>query len=63
MNIYNTDDMYGSVIVDAPLSYTHGELYCNFGFNKQTNLTSSFTTLFVNILSTILDLIWYLSVM
>jgi hypothetical protein len=49
MNIYITDDKYGPFIVDAPICYMHGEPYYNCSFNKQTNLTSPFTTLFVNI--------------
>lgn len=49
MNIYIADDEYGSVIVDTPISYMHGDPYCNSSFNKQTNVTSPFTTLFVDI--------------
>jgi hypothetical protein len=49
MNIYVADDKFGSIIVDASISYMHGLPYYNSSFNKQTNLTSSFTTLFVDI--------------
>ena len=58
MNVYITDDMYGSVIVDAPISYIHGEPYYNSNFNKQTNLTSPSRPSSSTSQSTILDLIF-----
>ncbi|RDW68607.1 hypothetical protein BP5796_09264 [Coleophoma crateriformis] len=48
-NIYTASDIYASVIVDAKLSYIHGGAYYNTSFNKQTNETKSFTTLFIDV--------------
>jgi hypothetical protein len=50
MNLYlNGSDAYGSFIVDAGISYFAGEPYSNASFDKSTNITSSFVTLFVDI--------------
>ena len=49
MNLY-IDDQYASVIIDASISYIHGEPYYNTSFNKQTNETKEFTTLFVDVM-------------
>ncbi|TVY90973.1 hypothetical protein LAWI1_G006562, partial [Lachnellula willkommii] len=49
MNIYLGSDDYASFIVDAPISYMHGEAYYNTSFDKQTNETKPFTTLFIDI--------------
>ncbi|KAH6684292.1 hypothetical protein B0J14DRAFT_572569 [Halenospora varia] len=49
MNIYLGSEDYASFIVDAPITYMHGEAYYNTSFNKQTNETKPFTTLFIDI--------------
>jgi hypothetical protein len=49
LNIYLSGENYASFIIDAPLSYLNGEAYTNSTFNKQDNITSSFSTLFIDI--------------
>ena len=49
MNIYLAGESYASFIVDAPISYLHGRSFVNGSFNKQDNITSPFTKLFVDI--------------
>ena len=49
MNLYVAGESYGTLIVDAPLSYMNGEPFVNASFNKQDNITSSFTTLFIDV--------------
>lgn len=49
MNIYLDGESYASLIVDAPLSYLNGGAFVNSTFNKQDNLTSAFTTLFIDV--------------
>jgi hypothetical protein len=49
MNIYLASDQYGSFIVDAAISFLHGEAYFNTSFNKQTNKTAAFETLYIDV--------------
>lgn len=49
MNLYLASDKYASFIVDAEFSYMHGGAFYNTSFNKQTNVTTAFETLFVDI--------------
>lgn len=49
INIYIAGEDYASFIVDAPLSYLNGDTYVNSTFNKQDNITSGFTKLFIDI--------------
>ncbi|KAL3418014.1 hypothetical protein PVAG01_11024 [Phlyctema vagabunda] len=64
MDLYIEDDKYGSVIIDAPISYIHGDPYYNTSFNKQTNETKDFTTLFVDVMvdDTGLDLVSFANI-
>ncbi|TVY68954.1 hypothetical protein LSUE1_G006159 [Lachnellula suecica] len=48
-NLYLANETYGSFIVDAPLSYMNGASFVNSTFNKQDNITSPFTELFIDI--------------
>lgn len=52
MNLYLPSDKYASFIVDAPLSLYHGLPYVNTSFDKNTNLTNAFVTLFIDIAET-----------
>ncbi|RDW82700.1 hypothetical protein BP6252_03812 [Coleophoma cylindrospora] len=49
MNLYLDGEDYASLIVNAPISYMNGKSFVNSTFNKQDNLTSPFTILFVDI--------------
>ena len=49
MNVYIANETYGSFVVDAPLSYMNGSSYVNSTFNTQDNITSGFTTLFIDV--------------
>ena len=49
MNIYIAGESYASFVVDAPISYMHGSSFVNGSFNKQDNITSPFTTLFIDV--------------
>ena len=49
MNLYLATENYASFIVDASVSYVNGKPFTNGSFNKQTNITSPFTTLFVDV--------------
>ena len=49
MNLYVAGESYGSLIVDATLSYMNGEPFVNASLNKQDNITSSFKTLFIDV--------------
>lgn len=49
-NLYLASEKYGSFIIDAPISFMHGAAYTNASFNKDTNTTSVFTTLFIDVL-------------
>jgi hypothetical protein len=49
MNIYVSSDDYGSLIVDAPISYLAVQSYYNTSFDKQTNQTGPFTLLYIDI--------------
>ncbi|KAF2086389.1 hypothetical protein K490DRAFT_44518 [Saccharata proteae CBS 121410] len=46
MNLYTEADAYGSLIVDAALSYTNGEAYEDSVTDKSTNITTPFSTLY-----------------
>lgn len=48
-NLYLAGEEYASFIIDAPISYLTGPAFMNASFNKQNNLTSPFTTLFIDI--------------
>lgn len=49
MNIYTESESYASFIVDAPISYIHGETFVNSTWNKEDHLTSPFTKLFIDV--------------
>ena len=49
MSIYVAGESDASLIVDAPISYMHGGAFVNGSLNKQDNITSLFTKLFVDI--------------
>jgi hypothetical protein len=49
MNIYLTNETYASFLVDASISYMNGAPFVNSTFNKQDNITSSFTKLFIDV--------------
>jgi hypothetical protein len=48
-NLYLAGEEYASFIIDAPISYLTGQAFMNASFNKQDNLTSPFTTLFIDV--------------
>jgi len=49
MSLYLPSDSYASFIVDASLSLITGDAYVNSTYDKNTNLTNAFTTLFIEI--------------
>ncbi|EKG12682.1 Glycoside hydrolase subgroup catalytic core [Macrophomina phaseolina MS6] len=49
MHIYTADEASASFVVDAALSHTNGEPYYPYVFNKETNATSTFSHLYVDI--------------
>lgn len=49
MNLYTSGEDYASFIVDALISHMHGKLFTNTTFDKQTNTTSAFETLYIDI--------------
>jgi hypothetical protein len=49
MSIYIAGEDYASFIIDAPISYMHGGAFANSSFNKQDNLTSPFSKLFIDV--------------
>ncbi|CZR55943.1 uncharacterized protein PAC_05831 [Phialocephala subalpina] len=48
-NLYLASEKFASFVIDAPISYMHGSAYTNASFNKQTNITSAFTKLFIDV--------------
>ncbi|KAH9219123.1 hypothetical protein DL95DRAFT_457591 [Leptodontidium sp. 2 PMI_412] len=49
LNLYLASETYASFIIDAPISFMHGGAYMNASFNKQDNITSPFTKLFIDV--------------
>ncbi|KAL2069317.1 hypothetical protein VTL71DRAFT_15655 [Oculimacula yallundae] len=49
LNLYLATESYGSFLVDAPISFMHGGPFVNASFNKQDNITSPFTKLFIDV--------------
>ncbi|KAL1984251.1 hypothetical protein VTN96DRAFT_9303 [Rasamsonia emersonii] len=49
MNLYTADDQWGSFIVDAGLSFFHGQPYYNSTYDQGNNGYKPFDTLFIDI--------------
>jgi hypothetical protein len=49
MNLYLASEVYATFLIDAGLSYINGESFVNSSFNKQTNITSPLTELFIDV--------------
>jgi hypothetical protein len=48
-NLYLASEKYASFLIDAPISFMRGLAYTNASFNKETNITSTFTKLFIDV--------------
>lgn len=49
MNLYLANEVYATFLIDAGISYMNGKEFVNGSFNKQTNITSPLTELFIDI--------------
>ncbi|KAL1637778.1 hypothetical protein SLS56_000333 [Neofusicoccum ribis] len=49
MNIYTADDTFGTFVVDAALSHTNGDAYYPSVFDTDTNSSSPFTHVYIDI--------------
>jgi hypothetical protein len=49
MNLYLANEVYATFLISAGISYMNGEAFVNASFNKQTNITSPITELFIDV--------------
>jgi hypothetical protein len=49
MNLYLANEKYATFLISAGLSYINGEAFVNASFNKQTNITSPISELFIDV--------------
>lgn len=49
MNLYLANEVYATFLISAGISYLTGKAFVNASFNKQTNITSPLTELFIDV--------------